>query len=128
MVCEHGSVKSLMAASQFNRRAKERGLPFRAESRGVEPDAAVPARIAEALTRDGFDVSNFVPTRVTAEELTHARRVVAIGVDLTAIAPAAASTASRWDDVPPASVDYAAARASMEKHIELLLDELAGKH
>ena len=128
MVCEHGSVKSLMAALQFNRRAKERGLPFRAESRGVEPDAAVPAKIAEALARDGFDVSHFAPTRVTAEELTSARHVVAIGVDLTAIAPAAASKASHWDDVPPASVDYAAARASMEKHIELLLDELAGKH
>lgn len=127
MVCEHGSVKSLMASSIFNRRAKERGLPFHAISRGVNPDAAVPEPIAESLRRDGFDVSHFVPTLATAEDFTSARRVVAIGVDLSAIAPVAVPTTSRWDDVPAASVDYAAARASIEKHIELLLDELAGK-
>lgn len=50
-----------------------------------------------------------------------------IDVDLSAIAPMAVPTTSRWDDVPAASVDYAAARASIGKHIELLLDELAGK-
>jgi protein-tyrosine-phosphatase len=127
MVCEHGSVKSLMAASIFNRRAKERGLPFHAISRGVNPDATVPGPIAEALGRDGFDVSHFVPTLATAEDLTSARRVVAIGVDLSAIAPVAISTTIRWDDVPAASVDYEAARASIERHIELLLDELARK-
>lgn len=127
MVCEHGSVKSLMAASQFNRRAQQRGLPFRAVSRGVSPDAAVPTAIAQALTRDGYDVSHFVPTRATAEDLANARRVVTIGVDVAAIAPAAVSTASRWDDVPPASVNYPAARAAIEKHVEMLLDELAGK-
>ena len=127
MVCEHGSVKSLIAASLFNRRAKERGLPFHAISRGVNPDATVPEPIAESLGRDGFDVSHFVPTLATAEDLTSAHRVVAIGVDLSAIAPVAVPTTSHWDDVPPASVDYAAARASIEKHIELLLDELAGK-
>jgi arsenate reductase (thioredoxin) len=126
MVCEHGSVKSLIAASIFNRRAKERGLPFHAISRGVNPDATVPEPIAKALGRDGFDVSHFVPTLATAEDLTSARRVVAIGIDLSAIAAAAAPSTSRWDDVPAASVDYAAARASIEKHIELLLDELAG--
>jgi arsenate reductase (thioredoxin) len=125
MVCEHGSVKSLMAASMFNRRAKQRGLPFHAVARGVNPDATVPAPIAEALERDGFNVSQFVPTLATSEDLTNARRIVAIGVDLPTIAPAASTTASRWDDVPAASLDYEAARASIEKHIELLLDELA---
>jgi len=68
-----------------------------------------------------------VPTRAAADDLAHARRVVAIGVDLAALTPAAAAKASRWDDVPPASVNYAAARASIEKHVELLLDEIAGK-
>jgi protein-tyrosine-phosphatase len=127
MVCEHGSVKSLMAASIFNRRAKERGLPFHAISRGVNPDASVPTPIAEALGRDGFDVTHFVPTLATAGDLTGAHRVVAIGVDLSAIAPVAVPKTIRWDDVPAASVDFAAARASIAKHIELLLDELARK-
>ena len=41
-VCEHGSVKSLVAQEWFNRRAKERGLAVRAVSRGITPDASVP--------------------------------------------------------------------------------------
>src|ERR1700741_2821321 len=42
MICEHGSVKSVMAATLFNQAAIERKLPFRAIPRGVTPDAAVP--------------------------------------------------------------------------------------
>jgi hypothetical protein len=38
-VCEHGNVKSLMAASYFNTMAQARGLPFRAVSRGSAPDS-----------------------------------------------------------------------------------------
>jgi arsenate reductase (thioredoxin) len=36
-VCEHGNVKSLMAASYFNQLARERRLPFQAVSRGSPP-------------------------------------------------------------------------------------------
>ena len=65
-VCEHGSVKSPIAASLFDRTAEKRGLPFRAVSRGVNPE----------------------------------------------------------EHVPPASVDYPAARAPLQRHIDALLDEL----
>jgi chromate transporter len=41
-VCEHGSAKSLVAASFFERLAKERGMPVRAISRGTFP--AIPGR------------------------------------------------------------------------------------
>src|SRR5688572_249911 len=37
-VCEHGSAKSVVAAAHFNRIAADRGLPFRAISRGTAPD------------------------------------------------------------------------------------------
>src|SRR4051812_963214 len=79
MVCEHGSVKSVMAASLFNRGAAERHLPFRAIARGVNPDLAVPAPIALALGQEGVDVSDFVPVRVSGEDVSAASRVVAIG-------------------------------------------------
>ena len=43
-VCEHGSVKSLIASLYFNQRAQQRGLPFKAVARGTAPDSAVPNR------------------------------------------------------------------------------------
>jgi protein-tyrosine-phosphatase len=90
MVCEHGSVKSVMAASLFNQGAAERYLPFRAIARGVTPDSAVPAPIATALGQEGFDVKEFVPVRVSGADVARASRVVAIGVE-----PAAFSRGAR---------------------------------
>jgi hypothetical protein len=46
------SVKSLMAASLFNKAAMQRGVPCRAIARGVSPDASVPSPIAAALGQD----------------------------------------------------------------------------
>jgi arsenate reductase (thioredoxin) len=124
LVCEHGSVKSLMAASLFNQAAAARSLPFRAVSRGVTPDERVPEKIADALSRQGFDVQNFKPMRVSNVDLQNASRIVAIGVDPNAFAGGAQAPVERWDDVPAASVDYAAAHDSLQRHVERLLDEL----
>jgi arsenate reductase len=126
MVCEHGSVKSLMAASLFNQAAIERHLPYRAIARGVTPDASVPPPIASALEREGFDVEGFTPTRVAATDLARASRVVAIGVDLKAFNPASASIEA-WNDVPAASADYGAARASLKRHVEALINDLQAR-
>ena len=127
MVCEHGSVKSLMAASLFNQAAMERQLPFRAIARGVNPDTTVPAPIALALTKEGFDVKSFVPTRVSDRDVAAASRVVAIGVDPKSFASAAHPAIDAWNDVPAASVDYTAARASLKRHINELLADLQAK-
>lgn len=120
-VCEHGSVKSLIAASLFERAARERGLDVRAVSRGVQPDERVPPKIVTALEHDGFNVAQYVPQALSAEETAAATRVITIGVKLP---EGAAQNFAAWDDVPPASVDYVAARASLQRHIEKLLDEL----
>ena len=96
-VCEHGTVKSVMAASYFNQVVAKRRLPFRAVSRGI--------------------------AAVTTTDLSQAARVVVIGADL----PTTEDTSDkveRWDDVPAASVDYAAARDSLKAHIEELLQRL----
>jgi protein-tyrosine-phosphatase len=127
MVCEHGSVKSLMAASLFNQAAAQRNLPFRAVARGVNPDTAVPAPIARALGKEGFDVKAFVPTRVSEGDIVGAASVVAIGVDLKNLAPAAHPAIESWNDVPAATVDYTAARASLKRHVDRLLAELQAK-
>ena len=121
-VCEHGSVKSLMAARLFEKAAMERGLSARGISRGMTPDAHVPTRIVDGLKLDGIDVAAFEPMRVDQGEVRAASRVVVIGVD-----PAAMGTANRpveaWNDIPESS-DYPAARAALLRHIGTLLDEL----
>ena len=127
MVCEHGSVKSLMAASLFNQAAAERHLPYRAISRGVNPDPSVPPPIVAALAQEGFDVKDFVPARFSGADLAGASRVIAIGVDPAAVSPGANVPIDTWSDVPAASVDYGAARASLKRHIDALLNELQQK-
>src|SRR4029453_10546575 len=65
-VCEHGNVKSLMAASYFNQLASQRSLPFRAVSRGAAPDSTTgPKPIVAGLHADGVDGSDFHPWKIT---------------------------------------------------------------
>jgi arsenate reductase (thioredoxin) len=126
-VCEHGNVKSLMAASYFNQLATQRGLPFRAVSRGVAPDSTtVPKPIVAGLHADGVDVSGFHPSKLAATDIVDAARVVAIGTELPANATAAELPIERWNDVPPASTNYDAARISLKAHVTELLDRLDG--
>jgi hypothetical protein len=126
-VCEHGNVKSLIAASLFNKAATERGSPLRAISRGVNPEPGVPDKIAAALRADGVDVSGFEPRALTKADIAGASRVVAIGVDPTVLHLPVGTPVQRWDDVPPASVDYAGARAVLQRHIDALLDDASRK-
>lgn len=125
MICQHGSVKSLMAASLFNREAEERHLPFRAIARGITPDAAVPPAIAEALAREGFPVKDFVPQRVGDADFSGAFKVVAISIEPTVLKAPAGVAIETWADVPAASVNYDAARASLQQHVDALLTTLA---
>ena len=127
LVCEHGNVKSLIAASLFNQLASARGLPFRAESRGLNPESGVPASIVEALRAEGIDVAIFNPRALSDQDAASASRVVAIGVDLTSFAADTRAPIDLWSDIPPASVDYSLSRAALIRHIEALLQELQRK-
>jgi arsenate reductase (thioredoxin) len=120
-VCEHGSAKSLIAREWFNRLARERGLSVRAVSLGVAPDPAVPAAIAAALRKDGFDVDAFVPSRADAAALEGASRIVAIGLEPGALPVSDGDVAETWDGIPPASQRYEAARDALKARIETLL-------
>lgn len=126
-VCEHGSAKSVIAASLFNRAAEERGLPYRSVARGLNPDAQVPTRISAALRADGFDVETFLPERVADKEVTTAARVVGIGIDSASLAKPARNienvNVETWNDVP-SPIDYAASRAAIQRHIDTLLKSL----
>jgi arsenate reductase (thioredoxin) len=125
-ICEHGNVKSLMAASYFNQLAAKRGLRLRAISRGSAPDSTiVPAPIVASLRTDGVDVHSFKPAAVSAADVAGSERVVAISTALPSGIDAPAAKMEHWDDVPAASVNYAAARDSLRAHIERLLERMS---
>ena len=125
-VCEHGNVKSLMAASYFNAMAKERGLSARAVSRGTAPNSdTVPLPIAQHLKTEGFDVSGFHPTAVSASDLSASQKVVTIGATLPAKTNPGNRQTEEWNDVPAASLDYDAASNSLKQHVKDLVDELS---
>ena len=123
-ICEHGSVKSLIATEWFNRLAQERGLSVRAVSTGVTPDAAVPPGIVEALRNDGFDVRAFTPQRFDAATLSGAPRIVAMGLKRDVLPVTPSALVETWDGIPPATEQYAAARDAMKARIEALLKSL----
>ena len=128
-VCEHGNVKSLMATSYFNALARERNLPFHAISRGTAPDSTtVPPAIVNGLRSDGFDVSGFHPAAVTAADVSSATRVILINTELGANILDPSKSSEKWIDVPPASVNYEAARGALKAHVGILLDQLSTEH
>jgi len=125
-VCQHGNVKSLMAASYFNQMAQQRGLAVRAVARGTAPNSdTVPSPIAQSLKGDGFDVSEFHPAAVSAADVSSSRRVITIGTTLPGDAQAGPPKLEAWNDVPPADADYGATRNSLKSHVDGLLNELS---
>jgi arsenate reductase len=125
-VCEHGNVKSLMAASYFNQMAHQRKLPYRAVSRGSAPDSTTaPPAIVAGLQKDGVDVAAFHPAAVEAADIAASQQLVLINTELPANTQAQQISTERWTDVPPASVNFDAARDSLKAHVARLIDQLA---
>jgi hypothetical protein len=123
-VCEHGTVKSVVAVEHFNRLAKERGLNVRAISRGTKPDSTVPGPVAAGLKGDGFDVSAFRARPFTREDLASSLMVVALDAPVESVVGAALPVV-RWDGMPAVSENYGVARTAIVDKVKRLVDSLA---
>jgi arsenate reductase (thioredoxin) len=123
-VCEHGTVKSLIAIEHFNKLARERGLSIQAISRGTRPDSVVPGPVARGLAADGFDVSLFRPRGLSVSDLASALLVVSFDADVQSVV-AGSRPVSRWDSLPSVTANYAAGRSAIVSRIRLLVDSLA---
>jgi protein-tyrosine-phosphatase len=124
-VCEHGSGKSVIAAAHFNRLASEKGLPYRAVSRGTKPGEVVSDPVRTGLAAEGIDVSAWTPKAVTDEDIRRATRVVSIATDLPAAKPFVKDKLLEWNDVPPLDQNYKAARDALVERVEKLVGSLA---
>ncbi len=123
-VCQHGNVKSLIAAQWFDRLAGERGVSTAAVARGLTPETPVPPAIGEHLRADGFGVASFEPRALAPADAEGAAHVVLIGVDAPEWLARAGAPLEKWEGVPPASERYADARDALRQRIETLLDAL----
>jgi arsenate reductase len=122
-VCLHGSAKSQMAAAHFNRMARDRGLPYTAISRALEPDKDIPASIRAGLASEGLKPVSEVPAFLTADEASHAMKVFAfneVPVDRKGTA-----IVTLWSDVSPATEGYNRARDAIVRHVEAVVSDLA---
>src|SRR5215213_9190652 len=72
-VCEHGTVKSLLARVLFDEYAQEVGLGMRAVSRGTHPDTAVPPWMMKQLA---FDHVTWIVASSAARSAGPSRRIV----------------------------------------------------
>ena len=126
-VCEHGTVKSLVAMEHFNRKAQARGLPYRALARGMAPGRTVPQAVRAGLRSDGFKTSAFVPQRFRASDLDHAVLVISFDQDVTGIAGGNVRHLT-WDNLPAVLTDYSRGRDAIVARIDFLIDELARRN
>jgi protein-tyrosine-phosphatase len=122
-VCLHGAAKSVIAAAEFERLARERGIAARAAFTGTEPDPEIAAVVVKRLLEEGIDLRGLRPRRITPEDVAQASRVVSFGCDLGDLAPAGVPV-ERWDDVPAVSEDFQKARNAIAARLLRLLEGL----
>jgi hypothetical protein len=121
-VCQHGVVNSQMAAAYFNKVARERGLPFKAVSRGIDMYWTIPVRIQDGLALDGLEPAN-LPNALTASDAKQASRILAF--DPIPAERKGDANVSYWPGVPLGIQDYEAARDEIARRVDALAASLA---
>jgi protein-tyrosine-phosphatase len=122
-VCLHGSAKSLIAAEYFNRLAIEKGLPFRATTSGPEPDTEVPGNVVAGCKSRGFDVGQYKPALIAADQLAGTDLIVSFTCDAgRRLAPS--KPEERWDECPAVSEDFDVAWSFITERVQKLMARL----
>lgn len=122
-VCEHGSVKSLIAASYFNRAAKRRGISLAAVARGTAPQPTVPRVVQQGLSADGVTVSDFTPQLFGPADLDDAVLIVSFDQDI-ATAVGGRVPLQHWDNLPSVLANYRQGRQAIVTRVDRLLERL----
>lgn len=74
-VCEHGSAKSVIAATYFNKLAREKNIPWEALARGTDPDTVISPKTKQLLIQDNIYDKNFVPRKLSQADVDNADQV-----------------------------------------------------
>jgi protein-tyrosine-phosphatase len=88
----------------------------------MQQDVA-PPKVANHLTKNGYDVPVSKPRRVTDTEMSTADVVISIGCNLSDL-PAPRGALMKWDDVPALSEHFERADERIRQRVIQLVDEL----
>ena len=121
-VCEHGAAKSVIAATLFNKAAREASAPFRAIARGTDPDEEITPGAVAGLSAEGLRPDEVRPTALAQSDIDRAAHVVWFGDPPPEFG--AAQSAEQWKGVPAFSDGYRGARESIGEHVDALLQRL----
>lgn len=118
-VCQHGSVKSVVATELLRRLAGGQGRDIEVRSFGISPENHVTAALEAALREDNIALSRN-PSPTLAQKDLDSADIVVVFDEL----PAALNsrTVIDWFDVPSMIENYAAARAVLVPRLQRLLD------
>ena len=124
-VCTHGAARSPIAAAYFNKLAKENDLNFHAVFRGTEPDDVLTKETINGLTKDGFEVGNWNPKKVSIEDVEKAYKIVTFDCSVTL--KESSTLKEEWNGTPSISKDYNIARSVIKENVEQLIQSLRKK-
>jgi protein-tyrosine-phosphatase len=122
-VCEHGTVKSLLAKVLFEEYAQAVGLQVRAVSRGTHADTTVPPWMVQQLARDRVTLGSWHPRQLGPYDLAHASYVVSFDVP-SATTAATHAPRAQWDGLPSVAQDYTQGRDAIRVRVRQLVDSL----
>jgi arsenate reductase (thioredoxin) len=121
-VCEHGAAKSVIAASYFNKMAKERNLDYVAQCRGTFPDSVVSPAIKQNLTREKVFDPNTKTQKLSISDTANVARIILF----TNLPPAFKTDikTENWSAIQDIDGDYEKRKNAIVKKISELLDSL----
>ena len=122
-VCEHGAAKSVLAAAEFERMAKQRGLAVSVIARGTNIDPELAPSVVKGLRADGLTPSLAKPVKADAADFVGAAKVVTFGPDLAPLMPTG-KHALDWSATPSPGKDYQAARDHIREQLSTLLSQM----
>jgi arsenate reductase (thioredoxin) len=121
-VCEHGAALSVVSAAYFNKIAREEHLPLHAIARGTNPQEEIAVSARQGLEHDGVTFAPRRPKALSAEDASHAKRIIAfcpLPSKYSRLAPI-----ENWSDVPSTSSNYELARDAILRHLHDLIQRL----
>lgn len=122
-VCEHGSAKSVIAATYFNKLANEKGLNLQAIARGTHPDQELSPKTVTGLLEDGLTPAVSVPQQLLPVDVESAQQIITfceLPVEFQG-----KTIIKQWENVPPVSENYEHARNVIIEHLNQLLVNLS---
>jgi arsenate reductase len=125
-VCEHGAAKSVIAAAQFNRIAKERDLNWEATCRGTFPDAAIGESTKAGLISDNLYDPEFSPRKLSVTDTSGVKKII-LFTKLPAAFSGTSVSIEDWSTLPNIDGDYVHRRDAIVDKINLFFDSLPTK-